>query len=98
MLSLSRRSFLKGTAAAATASLLPALSYGRVIGANDTIRVGCAGVNGRGRGHVTTYAGMKDVEIVYLIDPDTRTYKKNLDTIAAANKPAPKTIKDVRQA
>ena len=42
------------------------------------IRVAVAGLNGRGGAHVGAFAGMKGVQIVYLIDPDTRTYAKRL--------------------
>lgn len=98
MRNLSRRAFLKGTAAAATAALLPAISYGRVIGANDTIRVGIAGLNGRGSAHTGGYLGLNGVEITYLIDPDRRTYKKHIDSITKKGQAAPKTVQDVRKA
>jgi len=98
MQNLSRRTFLKGTAATAAVAMLPALSYGRIIGSNDTIRVGCAGLNGRGSAHVGSYVGLPGVEIAYLIDPDTRTYKKHIDTITKKGKAAPKTVVDVRKA
>jgi len=47
-------------------------SSGRVLGANDTIRIAVAGINGRGGNHVEELAKLEGVEIVYLIDPDTR--------------------------
>ena len=44
-----RRSFLKSTlAAAATITIAGTKSSGKVLGANDTIRIGVAGLNGRG--------------------------------------------------
>ena len=80
-----RRDFLKTTlAAAATVTIAGTKSSGRVLGANDTIRVGVAGLNGRGGAHVGEFAGMKGVQITYLIDPDTRTYDKRLKQIDAA--------------
>ena len=51
-MSVNRRKFLKTTAAGATALGLAASSYGKVIGANDTIRVGFLGVGGRCQQHV----------------------------------------------
>ena len=49
MARLTRRTFLKNTlAAAATVTIAGTKSSGRVLGANDTIRVGVAGLNGRG--------------------------------------------------
>ena len=74
-------------------------SSGRVIGANDTIRIGVAGLNGRGGSHVDEFGKMKGVEITYLIDPDTRTYGKRLDQIKKlGGGSTPKTVQDVRQA
>ena len=62
MSSLSRRSFLKRSlAAAATITIAGTKSSGRVLGANDTIRIAVAGLNGRGGAHVGAFAGMKGV-------------------------------------
>jgi len=76
-------------------------SSGRVIGANDTVRIGVAGLHSRGGEHVHQFARMKGVEITYLIDPDTRTYGPRLaqimvETLGKGTKP--KTVQDVRQA
>jgi hypothetical protein len=46
-MNLPRRSFLKTTGAAATV----AFTSGKALGANNTIRVGVVGLNGRGRSH-----------------------------------------------
>ena len=97
----SRRRFL-GQSLAAAAGVGFAIggtkSSGRVIGANDAIRIGVAGLNGRGSSHVGAYSGMKGVEITYLIDPDSRTYAKHLKKIGSAGGSSPRTIKDVREA
>jgi predicted dehydrogenase len=96
---LTRRSFLKTTlAAAATVTLAGTKSSGRVLGANDTIRVGVAGLNGRGGNHVDSLAGLKDVQITYLIDPDTRTFPKRVKTVESKGGNTPKTVQDVRTA
>ena len=62
----SRRQFL-GQSLAAAAGIGFAIggtkSSGRVIGANDTIRIGVAGLNGRGGSHVDAFSKMKGVEI-----------------------------------
>src|SRR5580693_5873186 len=78
-----RRQFLgQSLAAAAGASFGFAISgtksSGRIIGANDTIRLGVAGLNGRGGAHVGEFGPMEGVEITYLIDPDSRTYNKHI--------------------
>jgi predicted dehydrogenase len=96
---LTRRRFLQsGLAAAATVAIAGTKSSGKVLGANDTIRVAVAGLNGRGGDHVAELLKLKNVEIVCLIDPDTRTYGKRLKQIDAKGGKAPKTVQDVRQA
>ncbi len=75
-------------------------SSGRVLGANDVIRVGVAGLNGRGASHVAEFAKIPGVEITYLIDPDARTHDARLKQLAKAvpTGAAPRTVKDVREA
>src|SRR5205823_5731643 len=73
-------------------------SSGRVIGANDTIRIGVAGLNGRGGNHVGEFSKMKGVEITYLIDPDTTTYAKQIKEIEKNGGSTPKTVQDARRA
>ncbi len=95
MPSPTRRTFLQAAGLGALATLAPA-SVGRVLGANDRIRIAVAGLNGRGGSHVGEWSRMKGLEITYLIDPDTRTYAKRLKQ--AGDKASPKTIQDVRKA
>jgi predicted dehydrogenase len=99
MPNLTRRQFFgSSVAAAATVALSHTKSSGRILGANDTLRVAVAGLNGRGSAHVGAYLGMKNVEIAYLIDPDSRTYKKHLDKIGQKTATKPTCITDVRKA
>lgn len=111
MTKTTRRSFLKQTlAAAATVTLAGTKSSGRVLGANEAIRIGVAGLNGRGRDHVDAFANMPDVQITYLIDPDRRVFAKGfkgkgakqttnvVDYVRDKCKTAPKTVQDVRDA
>src|SRR5437763_17137697 len=96
---LTRRRFLQSSlAAAATVTIAGTKSSGKVLGANDTVRVAVAGLNGRGGAHVAEFLKLKNVEIVCLIDPDTRTYGKRLKQIEEKGGKAPKTVQDVRQA
>jgi predicted dehydrogenase len=96
---LTRRRFLQHTlAAAATVTIAGTKSSGKVIGANDTVRVAIAGLNGRGGAHVGGYLGLQGVEIAYLVDPDTRTHGKHLKAIADKKQPEPKLIQDIRKA
>ena len=88
---LSRRQFMNRSLAAAGVGAGFAIggtkSSGRVIGANDTVRLAVAGLNGRGGAHVGEFVKMPGVEITYLVDPDTRTFKKRLDQIAEERGP-----------
>src|SRR5438477_160600 len=109
---VTRRKFLTTTlATAATITIGGTKSSARVMGANDRIRIAIAGLNGRGGEHVGQFMKMKGVEIVYLVDPDKRTYQKRLDQIAGKDPkakkdapppkpygPEPKCLQDIRKA
>ena len=66
----SRRSFIRKSAGAAALLTMPTIIPANVFGANDKIRVAVLGLRGRGKSHVGIYAGMKDVEVACLCDPD----------------------------
>ena len=99
---LSRRQFMNRSLAVAGVGASFAIggtkSSGRIIGANDTIRVAIAGLNGRGGSHVGEFAKMPGVEISYLVDPDTRTYAKRLAEILKQGGREPATVQDIRRA
>ena len=79
MKQLTRRSFLKRTlAAAATVTIAGTKSSGRVLGANDVIRVGVAGIHGQGKSHIDQYLGLKGVQVTYLIDPDSALFERRI--------------------
>ncbi len=96
---LSRRQFLHRSVAMAGAgfAISGTRSSGRVIGANDTIRVAIAGLNGRGGSHVDEYVKMPGVAIACLVDPDTRTYEKRIRRIESRGGRAPSTVQDIRR-
>jgi predicted dehydrogenase len=92
-----RRKFLKTVAAAATVTIAGTKSTGRVLGANDVIRVGVAGINGRGGSHINAFARMKGVQVTHLIDPDTRLFASRSKTVQGLGGNQPRTEKDIRQ-
>lgn len=105
MVRVTRRKFLKTSAAASTAlglfTIAGTKASGRVIGANDVIRVGVAGIRGRGKSHIQAFAkGQKDEksQITYLIDPDTRLFDERKSLAAESGSSDPKCVKDIRQA
>lgn len=69
--SFNRRGFLKTslTAGAAVASF-SARSWSQVRGANDDVRVGVVGINGRGGSHISEFRKMSGVRLVALCDID----------------------------
>jgi len=98
---LSRRQFMNRSLAAAGVGAGFAIggtkSSGRILGANETVRLAVVGLNGRGGAHVSEFGKVPDVEITYLVDPDTRTFAKRLDQIAKSGRRAPATAQDVRR-
>ncbi|HTU17777.1 MAG TPA: Gfo/Idh/MocA family oxidoreductase [Gemmataceae bacterium] len=66
----SRRRFLQSTAATGASAVLTALSWSRVWGANERLRVASVGVNGKGWSDHTSIAASPHVEIAALCDVD----------------------------
>ena len=97
-----RRRFLKTSLAAAGATGLATLagnkSSGKVLGANDAIRVGIAGLNSRGGEHLKQFVNMPGVRITYLIDPDLKVLDHRVKEVESATGQKPRAIQDVRQA
>jgi predicted dehydrogenase len=98
---LTRRRFLK-QAAVCTAFPLVTIAgtkaSGRVLGANDVIRVGIAGIHGQGNGHIDQYLGLKGVQITYLIDPDSRLFESRSKKIVDKGFSRPQCVQDIRKA
>jgi predicted dehydrogenase len=102
MSSLSRRKFLRGAAAASAAfplfTVAGTKASGKVIGANDTVRIGVAGSGGRGGSHISEWTSQEKVQITYLIDPDKLQSAKGASNVQKRQQTAPKTVQDIRQA
>ncbi|MCH8204314.1 MAG: Gfo/Idh/MocA family oxidoreductase [Candidatus Hydrogenedentes bacterium] len=78
---LTRRSFLAGTAAVAGPLILPSgvlAQQGRP-GANDRLIVGHIGAGGQGRSHLKFLTGRNDVEVAAVCDVDKDQLKLGLD-------------------
>ncbi|MCH2132716.1 MAG: Gfo/Idh/MocA family oxidoreductase [Phycisphaerales bacterium] len=63
----SRRRFLKTSAAGVSATLLPAASWGRVLGANDRLNMAVIGTGGMGTGHTQRLVDRKQAENIDVI-------------------------------
>lgn len=67
----SRRNFLTTSAVLGGSIMISGTkSSGKIIGANDRIRIAVAGVNGRGQSHIGGWTSQENVEITWLVDPD----------------------------
>ncbi len=79
----SRRDFIKksvgASAAIAVGGVLPgysALSYGRIVGANEKIRASVVGVNSRGNALALNFASQPNCDVAHVCDVDSRAIKK----------------------
>jgi len=98
----SRRDFIRQAAVGAAALSLgfPVISDARgrkVIGANDTIRIGVAGVNSRGLALASTYAKMPLCEVTVLCDCDSVALDRCAEQIFKQTGKRPQTYKDIRK-
>lgn len=101
MRQLSRRQFLQGSALAGAGLLITGTrASGKIKGANDRLRIAVAGVHGRGRSHIDGWLKQENVEIVYLIDPDSNVLAQRLKSVEkqSEGKSKPKGFADVRKA
>ncbi|MGI6417950.1 MAG: Gfo/Idh/MocA family protein [Thermoguttaceae bacterium] len=102
MSSLSRRSFLKRAAATAGAGAIFTIagtrSSGSILGANGTVRIGVAGIHGRGQVHMSEFARMPGVKVTYLIDPDASLHESRAQKIRQMGGNAPHCVQDIRKA
>lgn len=99
----SRRDFLKqavtGAAAFSLGSILPgfAIAPGRVMGANDRIRIGVIGVNSRGRALASGFAKMKGCEVTCLCDCDSNALERCREDIVKLTGKTPAGFRDIRK-
>ena len=96
-----RRTFLKRATVAGLGAgfvISGTKASGRVLGANDTIRVGVAGIHGRGGSHISSFAGMKGVQVTHLIDPDSKLFRGRTEYVKSKGGNTPKCFQDIRKA
>lgn len=99
MTGTNRRTFLRTSGLfAAGFAIAGTKASGRILGANDTIRIGVAGLNGRGGSHVDEFTTMDGVQVTYLIDPDRRTWESKVNRVKERGKNTPVCVQDVRKA
>ena len=97
----SRREFLKSGAKAAAVVAVPGRlraldAAGRVLGANDRVRVAIVGLRGRGESHIEGYGALPNVEIAALCDVDDSVMSQRLGEVQKMGF-HPKTYTDIRK-
>jgi hypothetical protein len=99
MKSKTRRSFIKDTSLAlASVPVIQTMpDYRRILGANDRVRVGVVGLNGRGAVLTSILLESEGFEVAALRDVDNRTIAKQLGAVRLKQSSVPKTFKDFRE-
>ncbi len=92
-----RRDFVK-TSLAAGATFVLSNARHRVLGANETVRVGVAGIHGRGGSHIKSLQRIENVEVAYLIDPDSALFERRIKEIERLGGRKPTCVQDIREA
>ena len=69
-MSMKRRNLIKGVAGFGVASSVYSLLPSKVLGANETIRMGAIACGGKGGGHINHFSGISGVQVVAVSDPD----------------------------
>ncbi len=98
---ISRRALLKSAAASSVFPLFTiggTKSSGQILGANDVIRVGVAGIHGQGRAHIEQYIGLPGCQVTHLIDPDARLFESRSKMVQDKWGHRPKCFQDLREA
>ena len=100
----SRRSFLKNLAQSSAAVAIGGVgmgfsskNYRKIIGANDRIRLGVIGANGRGAAMAPVFAKQANTEVTYVCDVDEKARQRGIDAVVKIGKEAPKGENDFRK-
>jgi predicted dehydrogenase len=95
-----RRDFIKksalGTAGLSLGAMaMSAKSYASIKGANDRFRIAVCGVNGRGKSHISGFNNLENVEIAYLVDPDSAVLEERVSQLGAREEGISQKVKGV---
>jgi predicted dehydrogenase len=96
-MAIERREFLKTTGKAAAVGAAALALGGRILGANDRVRVGICGVRGRGNDHIHGYARVANAEIAALCDVDESVLNGRLGEVEKLAGKKPKGYGDIRK-
>src|SRR5277367_3038457 len=94
---IERRDFLKTTGKAITVGAATLALGGKILGANERVRVAICGVRGRGNDHIHGFSKVPGTEIAALCDVDENVSSQRAGEIVQMGLPKPKTYFDVRK-
>ena len=100
----SRRNFIKKVAAGSSALAFGGVGYGfsassysRIMGANDRIRMGVMGTNGRGKSMAANFAIQKNTDVLCICDVEDKALAKGIAAVEKAVNQTPRSEKDIRK-
>jgi predicted dehydrogenase len=96
-MTMDRRDFLKTSGKAAAVGAATLAFGGRVLGANDRVRIAICGVRGRGNDHIHGFARVSNAQIVALCDIDESVLNQRIATVASLGQTKPKGYTDIRK-
>jgi predicted dehydrogenase len=96
-MAIERREFLKTTGKAITVGAASLALGGKILGANDRVRVAVCGVRGRGKDHIHGFRHVPGVELAALCDVDENVLNERISDVEKLSLPKPKSYVDVRK-
>ncbi len=94
---IERREFLKTTGKAITVGAATLALGGKILGANDRVRVAICGVRGRGNDHIHGFTKVPGTELAAVCDVDESVSSKRISEIEKLGLAKPKSYVDVRK-
>ena len=94
---IERRDFLKTTGKAITVGAAALALGGKILGANERVRVAICGVRGRGNDHIHGFSHVPGTEIVAICDVDENVSSQRIGEIEKMGLPKPKSYVDIRK-
>ena len=94
---IERRDFLKTTGKAITVGAARLALGGKILGANERVRVAICGVRGRGNDHIHGFSHVPGTEIVAICDIDENVSSQRIAEIEKMGLPKPKSYVDIRK-
>ena len=96
-MAIERREFLKTTGKAITVGAATLALGGKILGANDRVRIAICGVRGRGNDHIRGFSHVPQTELAALCDVDENVSAQRLAQIEKLGVPRPKSFVDIRK-